>query len=496
MVVSLDENGYVFTGAGTTISQNVTVAELGHADDVDDVRVCAWDTNIIFTGSKGMLVAYEISYDDIPINNNVYRLPTVNNEPRLVQGLFKVGDNTLAVVGSGQILPVRVTVTDTSGGKAASFDITFDPGEATTFADDGASAYPYCDELRDEQRRDMIACTYEKDHTLYTNVFTLNDNGVFEGKGEVAYGKARQYHGLAGCGPVGYVVAAVGADWDSEMPVGPISVAYAEVREDRIQVGEFQNLTMEYSVGFFALDNLYMNGAVMCYNRLASGGIDCVGLDVTYGQGGRVLFGSTLRLSTGGSAIMSARSKVLVINRRTFGVLYANDNVGGSISLQMVTFNDAGDMKKNGPAYVVSQHNRWERITNHIVGTTYVDDYKSAIVELTVGRQSRKAYLHTVYVYPRPIGIAAKTFAGGNQVQFGGLWSPNSKQMRGGRLLPGFMYYTNDRGMIITGWNPAGYAHSSFGTFYITSRSDESLLSTSNQVGIAISETEILLKFA
>ena len=55
MVVSLDAKGYVFTGAGTTISRNVTVADVY---GMDDIRVCAWNTNLIFTGSVGRLVGY------------------------------------------------------------------------------------------------------------------------------------------------------------------------------------------------------------------------------------------------------------------------------------------------------------------------------------------------------------------------------------------------------------------------------------------------------
>lgn len=500
MVVSLDENGYVFTGAGTTISQNVTVAEMKYSTDVDDIRVCAWDDNIIFTGSTGMLVAYEISYDDITINNSVHPLPQVNGKSRKVESLYRIGDNTLAVVGSGQILPVTVKITySTKDGKPYS-DIEFKSSadDAFTFAEDGDTAYPHCDDLKDSNRKDLIACTFERNHMLVTSVFRLDTSGKFVRLGEVEYAKQRQYHGLAGCGPEGYVVAAVGSDWDDTEHggIGPISVAYVSIQNDQIRVGEFRNMTFESSIGFFSLDNVMQNGAVMCYTRLASGGIDCVNLAVTYGPQGGVTFASTVRLSTGGSAIEESRTKMTVINRRTFAVLYASQNVGGAVSLQMVTFNDEGDMRLNGPTYIVSQANRYHRVTKHVVGVSQVDNYKTAIVELRVTEQEQKAYLHTMYVYPRPIGVAVKSFAGGNQVQFGGLWKPNTESRRGGKLLPGFMYYTNDRGMIITGFSPAGYAHRAFGTFYITSRSDESLLSTYNQVGIAVSETELMLKFA
>lgn len=500
MVVSLDENGYVFTGAGTTISQNVTRSEIRYGQDVDDIRVCAWDENIVFTGSKGMLVAFEISYDDIPIDNPSFTLPQVNGKSRNVESLYRIGDSTLAVVGSGQILPVTVKVTDTSGGKQMSFHIDFEAKaeNAFTFAEDGDNAYPHCDDLKDSNRKDMIACTFERDHMLVTTVFTLQSDGKFVRTNEVEYAKQRQYHGLAGCGPEGYLVAAVGSDWDDTEHggIGPISVAYVAIRDGSIHVGEFRNMTFQSSIGFFSLDNVMQNGAVMCYTRLASGGIDCVNLDVTYGPQGGVMFASTVRLSTGGSAIEESRTKMTIINRRTFAVMYATQNLGGALSLQMVTFNDAGDMRLNGPTYIVSQMNRWQRVTQHVVGVSQVDNYKTAIVELCVGNRESKAYLHTLYVYPRPIGVAVKSFAGGNQVQFGGLWKPNTESRRGGKLLPGFMYYTNDRGMIITGFSPAGYAHRAFGTFYITSRSDESILSTYNQVGIAVSETELMLKFA
>ena len=55
------------------------------------------------------------------------------------------------------------------------------------------------------------------------------------------------------------------------------------------------------------------------------------------------------------------------------------------------------------------------------------------------------------------------------------------------------MYYTNDRGMILPG-GPAGYMHNDFGVFYVQSRMDNSLLSLQNQIGMAVSESEILIK--
>ena len=58
MVVSLDGKGYVFTGAGTTISRNVT-KEYSYYHD--DIRVCAWNTNFIFVGALGTLGVFEIS---------------------------------------------------------------------------------------------------------------------------------------------------------------------------------------------------------------------------------------------------------------------------------------------------------------------------------------------------------------------------------------------------------------------------------------------------
>ena len=47
---------------------------------------------------------------------------------------------------------------------------------------------------------------------------------------------------------------------------------------------------------------MYMNGAVLCYTRIASGGINCISLDIEYGPyGGRIQFGSTVVVSKGGA---------------------------------------------------------------------------------------------------------------------------------------------------------------------------------------------------
>ena len=498
MVVSLDEKGYVFTGAGTTVSRNVTVANVF---GFDDIRVCAWNTNLIFTGSVGRLVGYEISYDDISIENAEYRLPQVNGQEREVQSLFKLNEDTLAVVGSGEILPVTVRVTVRS---ETDYKIEWKPGTAAKFTEHGKEAYPYCDDLPDDRTKNKLACTYEEGENLVTRLFTLqgnDDQKTFTMTEPVVYGIRRKYHGLAGLGPQGYVVAAVGPMYNETREAGPINLAYVEVRDDRIHVSRFTEYPHEITTGYFSLDNLYMNGAVMCYTRLASGGIDCVSLDISHEMGPHgngIEFGSTLTLSSGGSAIDAARTKLQMINWRTFALMWADQNLGGAISYQMVSFNDAGDMVKNGPAYIISQWNRGTRVWDHVIGCTGIDHYKSALVEIVESDEGGWAFLHTVYVYPRPIGIAAKTFAGGNQVQFGGLWKVKKdvlKNLRGGKLVPGNLYYTNDRGMILPGGS-AGYMHNDFGVFYIQSREDDSLLSLQNQIGMAISEDEILVRLS
>ena len=495
MVVSLDGKGYVFTGAGTTISRNVT-KEYSYYHD--DIRVCAWNTNFIFVGALGTLGVFEISYDDIAISNKEIKLDLVNGRAHKVESLFKLSDDTLAVVGSGEIVPYTITLVEESKNK---YQLKYVKGTAVTFGDP-ETTFPYCDDLPDDKTKNLLACTYEEGANLVTRLFTLTGEGeqkTFSMSKPVVYGVRRHFHGLAGLGPQGYVVAAVGPLYNDTRTVGPIMVAYARIRNGEVEVTDFVRLPFEMSYGYFSLDNLYMNGAVMCYTRAASGGIDCVSMDVSHEmgpQGTPIQFGSTLTVSSGGSAINHSKVKLQIVNRDTFALMWADKNLGGAISYQMVSFNDAGDMVKNGPAYIISHRNRDHRITKHVIGCSGIDNYKSAIVELVQSDGQSLAMLHTVYVYPRPIGIASKTFAGGNQVQFGGLWKVKKdvlKTMKDGKLVPGTMYYTNDRGMILPG-GPAGYMHNDFGVFYVQSRMDNSLLSLQNQIGMAVSESEILIK--
>ena len=498
MVVSLDGKGYVFTGAGTTISRNVT-KEYSYYHD--DIRVCAWNTNFIFVGALGTLGVFEISYDDIAISNKEIKLDLVNGRAHKVESLFKLSDDTLAVVGSGEIVPYTITLVEESKNK---YQLKYVKGTAVTFGDP-ETTFPYCDDLPDDKTKNLLACTYEEGANLVTRLFTLTGEGeqkTFSMSKPVVYGVRRHFHGLAGLGPQGYVVAAVGPLYNDTRTVGPIMVAYARIRNGEVEVTDFVRLPFEMSYGYFSLDNLYMNGAVMCYTRAASGGIDCVSMDVNHEfhpgphPPAPIQFGSTITVSSGGSSIDYSKVKLQIVNRDTFALMWADKNLGGAISYQMVSFNDAGDMVKNGPAYIISQWNRGTRVWDHVIGCTGIDHYKSALVEIVESDEGGWAFLHTVYVYPRPIGIAAKTFAGGNQVQFGGLWKVKKdvlKTMKDGKLVPGTMYYTNDRGMILPG-GPAGYMHNDFGVFYVQSRMDNSLLSLQNQIGMAVSESEILIK--
>lgn len=503
MVVSLDTKGYVFTGAGTTISLNVTSVPARH---FHDVRVAAFTNNVVFAAAEDRLQAYEISYDDIAIDDSEIKLPDVVNEgsieKRKVESLFKINDETLVVAGSGELLPITIKVIEKG---PLNYAIQHKMGKPYKFSKEPKKSWSYCDELHDWNGHDdrrMMACSWEEGEDLYTMVARLSgegENKTFEEMDRKQYEKARKFHGLAGCGLNGYVVAAVGAmKGDDDHKAGPIRVAYAHINQNgKIEVGNFTEIPFTWSFGFFTLDNVGPNGAVMCYNREASGGIVCRGIDVEHGPQGGILVGSHITVSKGGSSYDYQRTKMQPINMNTFAVMWADQNIGGVLSYQMVTFNNAGDMVKNGPAYVISDRRRQGNVYQHIVGCSSVDFYKSFIVELVQNDSGGVAFLHTVYVYPRPIGIAAKTFAGSNQIQFGGVWKVSDKALaliRDKKLKAGRMYYTNDRGMIIEG-PPAGYAHRSFGIQYVTSRSDQSLVALGNRVGMAINEKQLLLKF-
>ena len=485
VVVSLDENGYVFTGAGTTISMNVTKV---HTDNFNNVEVVTWNTNVVFAGSKGKIIAYEISYDDIKIDEAEITLPMVNGQDRKVEGMFKMGDKTLLIVGGGEILPIEINIIEQS---ATHYKIEHQIGKAKKFTEYGYKAFPHCDDLTNPWVYRTYACTWEEDEKLITGIFRVENEGVnaqINLLSQAEYGSKRRFHGLAGLGPTGYVVAAVGAlPNDTEHTAGPILLRYVNINENnKLSFGNWTYLPFEWTSGFFSIDNLHRRGAVICFTREASQGIDCTGIDVKDDLS--LVFGSTLRLNKGGAAIDVSRTKMMIINNSTFALLYADQNVGGSVIYQMMTFTNAGDLVRNGPAYVISHR---AGLINHIIGCARWDNYKSAIVEIIDNGMEKLALLHTVYVYPRPIGIAGKNMAGKNQIQFGGLWRIPDKSMK---LIPGVMYYTNDRGMILRGF-PAGYAHRSFGIMYIRSRDDGSLLNLHNQIGMAVSENEILIRW-
>lgn len=475
----------MFTGAGTTISMNVTKVP---TDNFNNVEVVTWNTNLVFAGSKGRIIAYEISYDDISIENSEYILPKVKGEDRKVEGMFKMGDKTLLIVGGGEILPIEVIVTEIDN---THYRIDYKEGKAEKFTDNGYKAYPHCDDLTNPWVFRTYACTWEEGDNLVTRVIRIENEGE---KTHIAmspksvYGERRRFHGIAGLGHSGYIVAAVGAPANNtEESAGPIMLRYVYINDEfKLTFGNWTSLPWRWTSGFFSIDNLHRHGAVICFTRESSQGIDCTGIDVN--EDLTLSFGSTLRLNKGGAAIDVSRTKMMIVNNASLALLYADQNVGGSVVYQMMTFTNAGDLVKNGPPYVISHRAHLKR---HVIGCARWDNYKAAIVEIIDNSVEKLALLHTVYVYPRPIGIAGKNMAGGNQIQFGGLWKVTNQKMK---LQPGRMYYTNDRGLLVRGW-PAGYAHYSFGIMYVRSREDGSLMNLHNQVGMAVSENEILIKW-
>ena len=119
MVVSLDGKGYVFTGAGTTVSRNVTVEP---SRIHDDVRVCAWNENFILVGAQDHLEAFEISYDDILISNKAITLGDVSGKTCLLiddmidtAGTITQGAKALVEVGGAKEVYVCCTHAVLSG---------------------------------------------------------------------------------------------------------------------------------------------------------------------------------------------------------------------------------------------------------------------------------------------------------------------------------------------------------------------------------------------
>ena len=108
--------------------------------------------------------------------------------------------------------------------------------------------------------------------------------------------------------------------------------------------------------------------------------------------------------------------------------------------------------------------------------------------EYSQGVTRKYSSLNIGYHYAYPVGITTNRGGKDKYIQFNGVYTFTDGAVT---LRAGYTYYTNSKGELVRG-RAYGYNHAEYGTFYVDAGTE--LLALHNQIGIAVSETELLIR--
>ena len=88
-----------------------------------------------------------------------------------------------------------------------------------------------------------------------------------------------------------------------------------------------------------------------------------------------------------------------------------------------------------------------------------------------------------------PVGITTSRGKTSKYIQVHGVY----KYTDGTKLVLGYTYYTNSKGALVRG-RAYGWNHAEFGSYYVVSNVTYEICALHNQIGIAVSEKELLIR--
>ncbi|KAK8797400.1 hypothetical protein WA158_004608 [Blastocystis sp. Blastoise] len=484
-VVSISPSGNVMEGAGVSINRNET--ETFNKKALKNVKV--WNVNdwLIVTASNGLLRFFEIDPSSIAMSGLEQQLPQINGADMVIDNFIRMSNTTFVLLGSNVLLPFTV---DFKFNGPHDISITCTLG-STTALPTGAS-YPKIDYM-DEK---TVCVSYEgADNQLYTFIAeTAKDaqgNLKMSMNTPVSFSYKYGYHGIAGLSSKNYIVAATGEEFNSSSSGRPernLRVALVTLDNSKnLVVANWTVLPFSMSMNYFDMDNFDERNIFIAYtNSFNNNGIEMILLH--YDQSSNSLYwGSSLTYKSSGAVINNSKLVLSLLAMDRLALTYSDASAHGSLAMGMVELTSAGDLVKTGPEFIITRPQRGTTVSDWYFDTCMTAPWRFVIVESQVNNQGSYSTMHIGSYGPRPVGVVTKSLFGKSLVQFAGTVGVSNQ-----KLTPGYMYYTNENGELLRG-RPAGFAHREFGAFYVSN--GNYLLSLHNQVGIAVSESELLLKF-
>ena len=487
--VSLDWEGYIQRGGGFGIYRNVTYDT---HEEMPHLKVEVLAGHYIVSASDGKL-SFQYYEDNERLTSFADKpLPDAWGNPLKVDHLIKMNDTKLVLVGSNSMLPI--TIKDDFDGTNHHIDAVY--GQLTRIFNSRDPIFAHADNLDG----DRVAYIFED----LANFKIMAGFGTWVGEGKEARMQLSDpvvaaeegvysYHGVAGMSTEKFIIAATGFKNNGtgpiEEPFAPIrmKVGHIDWQSQKVVFSDWNIRIFSDNVNWFALDNFNQNMAVIAYYDHTEG--DGVVAMAVFLDGDSVRYGGYTIIEHGGALKpeSSQRMALRILSHDRFGIVFPDASNNGNLIFMMGERTANNDMQRIGSNFIIARNNPkkqgyfWFAVApidwNHFVIVDSFDNNEGNYATANVG-------YHLAY----PVGLTSDRSS--KHIQFHGVFKYKDPKMK---LVPGYVYYTNSMGRLIRG-SPYGYNHGEFGNFYVVSRWTREICALHNQIGIAVSEKELLIR--
>ncbi|KAK8790881.1 hypothetical protein WA158_005512 [Blastocystis sp. Blastoise] len=483
--VSIGFDGTVSLGGGITINREAFSTP---HDEMYGLVVTGLNDFIAIAAYDGKIKAIPVHREGYVDDEAEYDLPLTQAEHiRYVDGIVTLSNTTVAVIGSNEIITCKVDYSLEAG--HMSFHFSF--GRPFHYVD-GLYRFPHVDVMDSNH----LCFTYEGgDRNLYTFVATVygdGDRAYLQGTPHVMYSPRYGYHGIAGMNSNNYIIVASGPLNNGTEPTGYGNIRACLVNFDgtSVKVNEWVVLRFTDTLDFFALDNFDDRFAVMVYydyyrsNSLVSQLIEFDNKANTV----KFISRTTIRKVSG--AVNLERVSMKMLSRSRFGVFYDNVASANSQALSYTACELTSSFEivplDNSYPIITARHQPWSYVHYDIAALNYQD----FILVESFGTNNRHFYqITTGHQKSRAFGIVTKSVFGQAAIQFGGIYTGYKNQFK-----PGYTYYTNANGDLIRG-KPFGWNNQDFGNFYVFDYETDTVMSTINMIGYAVTDDQLMVNY-
>lgn len=483
--VSLNKEGKLQVGAGTTITKNVHSWEKKPMSHLHSTHI---GKNMVVSVYDGHVTTTYVTDAGAVLYAKEFDLPAYKEKQRSCDDLIPLRDNIVVSLGSTELLPMRVEFDEKDA------KVTFFDGVAIT---EGITYQPVIDTLGDScfaisYFYSRVTDAWNTQLATRTGCINVSEKEVkITLTPEVFYSPNYMFHAIAGLSETKYVLAKA---VDENMTNSDIIFQLATVKGNTVKVGKELVLKNRTNFGFFDMDNLNDHQIIVTFiDGNLDNGLESI-LLVYNQKDDELIIGPFLDNQDGGASGQAASGQynfiyIRIMSETRFGIFYSNVLNQGATAFCMGEVTPAQDLIAVGPEYLISAPMTDPVNQYYWLGETNLSNNRLVLIESLTSKDPKQTHseLHVVDVKPLPLGVVAEVTKNTVSVAISG-----TIKVSGQTLASGHNYYADTHGHLVKG-EFVGSMNTESYYIYVESE-DGTIVSDDNRVGFAINANSLFLK--